>query len=121
MGTLKFLEIGCKSWKSLQVCFLMNSGSLDSYFVCRAQIRLGHEDAEDIFLHSSLLKWNFSEEIRVMGSTLQTDGISSFLLYILLRVVSLVMVKDLLFPLPLPEELVISNGEMSTQPEGNLL
>lgn len=55
-----------------------------------------------------------------MGGALQTDGIPSFLLYILLRVVSLVMVKDLPFPLPLPE-LVISNGEMSTQPEGNLL
>lgn len=56
-----------------------------------------------------------------MGGALQTDGIPSFLLYILLCVVSLVMVKDLPFPLPLPEELVISNGEMSTQPEGNLL
>lgn len=45
----------------------------------------------------------------------------SFLLYIFLRGVSVVMVKDLPFPLLLPEELVISNGEMSTQPEGNLL
>lgn len=41
------MELGCKSWKCLQVCFLVNSGSLDSYFVCKAQIRLGHDDAED--------------------------------------------------------------------------
>ena len=52
---------------------------------------------------------------------LQIDGMPSFLLYILLHAVSVAMVKDLPFPPPLPNELGISDGEMSTKPEGNLL
>lgn len=56
-----------------------------------------------------------------MGDAHAIDGMPSFLLSILLHAVSAVMVKDLLFPPPLPDELVISCGEMSTNPKGNLL
>lgn len=56
-----------------------------------------------------------------MGDAHGIDGMPSFYLSILLLAVSAVMVKDLFFPPPLPNELVISCGEMSTKPEGNLL
>lgn len=57
----------------------------------------------------------------MMGDAHGIDGMPSFLLSILLHAVSAVTVKDLLFPPPLPNELVISCGEMSTKPKGNLL
>ena len=52
---------------------------------------------------------------------LQIDGMPSILLYIVLHAASVVVVKDLPFPSPFANKLVISNGEMSTKPEGNLL
>lgn len=64
-------------------------------------------------------KGSFVEEIRVNLSWI--DDMPSFLLHILLHVVSVVMVKDIPCPPPLPNEIVISDGEMSAKPEGNLL
>ena len=60
--------------------------------------------------------FSVAERVNLLG----IDGMPSFLLHILLHAVSVVMVKDIPCPPPLPNEMVINDGEMSTQPEGNL-
>lgn len=60
--------------------------------------------------------FSVAERVNLLG----IDGMPSFLLHIVLHAVSVVMVKDIPCPPPLPNEIVISDGEMSTQPEGNL-